>query len=291
MIKYYDHYEQAKPILKEYSRLSSLGKLNERVELLNDSIKKYPDNICIKNKIMEIYFQLYVDNPDNLEYLNIVENTAKELKQNEVYKYNAIQTLAYLYRRLNRQDEIKDDVYDLPSVYQSKEFLMPEVLKWEERIKAVQNNFTLLLDLFDNLLLSTFGREEVGKRDLVLIKEKAFIDIIFENGDYGIYNHNLQHIYYRCARDQAYVKNKDKVLEYLSKSSKYCLAYCDFRYETKTLKHTSFLVDRLTETVDDYAFSNEYTLKDIFKDQLEDELFDFVREEEKFKEIMNELNK
>lgn len=80
-----------------------------------------------------------------------------------------------------------------------------------ERIKAVQENFTLLIELFDQLLLSTFGREEVGKRDIVLLKEKALIDAVFENGDYGIYNHNLQNIYYRCARDQAYIKNKEKV--------------------------------------------------------------------------------
>lgn len=48
---------------------------------------------------------------------------------------------------------------------------MPEILKWGEIIKAVQEDFMHLIELFDKPLLSAF-----------------------ENKDYGIYNHNLQNI-------------------------------------------------------------------------------------------------
>ena len=290
MNKYYEHYKESKEIIKEYLRLGNLGKFEEQKELLLEGIKKYPNNICIKDKMMEIYFKLWLDNRENTEYLKTLESIALELKENEIYKYNAIATLAYLYRRLDRQDEIKEDVNNLPSIYQCREILMPEVLKWGERIKAVQENFTLLIELFDRLLLSTFGREEVGKRDIILLKEKTLIDAVFENGDYGIYNHNLQNIYYRCARDQAYVQNKEKVLEYLNECIKYTYAYDELRFKTKIEKHTSFLVDRLTTNIEEYNFSSHVSLTDFMKEELNDELFDFIRKDAEFIEIVEELS-
>ena len=291
MNKYYEHHKESKEIIEEYFRLGNLGKFEEQKKLLLEGLKKYPNNICIKDKMMEIYFKLYLDNRDNKEYLETLESIALELKENEVYKYNAIAILAYLYRRLDRQDEIIEDVRNLPSIYQCRNILMPEVLKWGERIKAVQENFTLLIELFDQQLLSTFGREEVGKRDIILLKEKTMIDAVFENGDYGIYNHNLQNIYYRCARDQAYIQNKEKVLMYLKECIKYTYAYDELRFKTKNLKHTSFLVDRLTTNIEDFNFSNNQTLTDFMKEELNDELFDFVREDEEFKQIVEQLNK
>ncbi len=287
---YNDYYIEAKEVLQEYLILGRLGKVKERELLLLEGIKKYPNNICIKDKMMEIYFKLYLDNRENKEYLQKVESLALELKENEIYKFNAIQILVYLYRILDRQDEIKEEVNNLPSIYQCKEILMPDVLKWEARIKTVQDNFTVLLELFDKLLLSTYGREEVGKRDVILLKEKAIIDTIFENGDYGIYNHNIQNIYYRCARDQAHIKNKEKTLIYLKECIKYTISYDDLRFKNKIQKHTSFLVDRLTTDMQDYTFSDEQTLTEYMKEELRDELFDFIREEEDFKQIVKLLN-
>ena len=289
MNKYNDHHKESKEIIKEYLRLGNLGKFKEQEQLLIHGIKKYPNNIYIKDKMMEIYFKLFLDNPENKEYLDKVESLALELKENEIYKYNAIQTLAYLYRRLDRQDEIKEDVNNLPSLYQCKEILMPEVLKWGERIKAVQENFTLLINMFDHLLLSTYGREEVGKRDKILLKEKVIIDQVFENNDYGIFNHNLQNIYYRCARDQAYIKNKEKVLIYLKESIKYARAYDELRFVNKSQKHTSFLVDRLITDINDFTFSSELGLREYLKEELNDELFDFIRNDDEFKRIEEEL--
>lgn len=86
MNKYKEHHEESKEIIKEYFRLGNLGKVDEQKDLLLEGIKKYPNNICIKDKMMEIYFMLYLDNRDNLEYLEILESIALELKENEIYK-------------------------------------------------------------------------------------------------------------------------------------------------------------------------------------------------------------
>ena len=127
--------------------------------------------------------------------------------------------------------------------------------------------------------------------DIILLKEKALIDIIFENSDYGVINHHLQNIYYRCARDQAYIKNKEKTIEYLKESIKYAKSYDDLRYNSKKLKHTSFLVDRLEDNLEDGIFTMENSLTEFMGNALNDKLFDFIKEEIEFKNIKEQLNK
>ena len=240
---------------------------------------------------MKFCFSLYEKDTNNEYYEKLVEKLALELKENDIYKYDAIETLVHLYRIQGKQDEIYDEVNKLPSIWQSKDLLMPEVLKWEARIKSVEKNFLQIINLFDHLLLSTYGRAEVGYRDIILLKEKALIDIIFENGDYGVINHHLQNIYYRCARDQAYIKNKEKTIEYLMESIKYAKAYDNLRYKTKKLKHTSFLVDRLEDNLEEGIFSIEQSLTEFMSDALNDKLFDFIKEEIDFKNLKEELNR
>ncbi len=291
MTKYEKDLMDAKEILEKEEKLGRMGKLCEVKELLENSLKQLPDNMCIKYRLMRVYESLSYKEDEEF-YLNKLEKLALELKETEKYKYKAIASLAQLYYRLNRQDEIIEDIKKLPSVYECKTWLMPYALRNEERIKGVQQNFTLLIDLFLNMLYSTYGREMVGKRDKILLKAVDFINIIFENGDYGImYNHDLQNVYYRCARDQAYVKNNEKVIYYLKESIKYARIYDDLRFNKKTTKHTSFLVDRLEDSFEEYTYMGDETLITFMKNELEDKLFAFMRETPEFKQLLEELNK
>ena len=282
---------EIKDYLKKDVELARLGKTKERELVLLEGLKKYPNEIQLKKILLEVYFALYIRDTTNDYYKDLVEQTALELKNNENTKFFAIEILAYLYRRLDRVEEIKDDVLSLPTIWQSKTLLRPEVLKWEERIKAVQENFIVVINLFDHLLLSTYGREEVGKRDEILLKEKVIIDAIFENKDYGMLNHQLYNIYYRCARDQAYIKNKDKVIIYLNEMIKYAKEYDEIRFNNKIVNHTSFLVDRLVDSACDYIYSDEQALLKNMQEELQDKLFYFIREDEDIKQIFERLNK
>ena len=58
------------------------------------------------------------------------------------------------------------------------------------------------------------------------------------------------------------------------------------------IKNTSFLVDRLEDDSSKWAFSND--IKEyykVFSDDLLIEVFDFIREDEEFKLIIEQLNK
>ena len=167
MNKYEQDMKMAKPIFESLEPLELQGKIIDEITLLEEALIKHPDNICLKNRLMTLYQCASYNGVDDELYTNKAVELAIELKETEQYKYSAIQTLAYLYRRLDKQDEIIDDIRKLPSVYESKTWLLPFALKGEARIRAVQANFKLLVDLFNTLLMSTVGREEGGKRDKV----------------------------------------------------------------------------------------------------------------------------
>lgn len=59
------------------------------------------------------------------------------------------------------------------------------------------------------------------------------------------------------------------------------------RYNDKiVLKHTSFLVDRLEDDPNYWSFSDEFDYDIEYKAKLEDEIFDFIRNEEEFKALI-----
>ena len=74
-------------------------------------------------------------------------------------------------------------------------------------------------------------------------------------------------------------------------SIKYAKAYDNLRYKTKKLKHTSFLVDRLEDNLEEGIFSIEQSLTEFMSDALNDKLFDFIKEEIDFKNLKEELNR
>ena len=295
MNKYEQDMKTAKPIFESLEPLELQGKIIDEITLLEEALIKHPDNICLKNRLMTLYQCASYNGVDDELYMNKAVELAIELKETEQYKYSAIQTLAYLYRRLDKQDEIIDDIRKLPSVYESKTWLLPFALKGEERIRAVQANFKLLVDLFNTLLMSTVGREEVGKRDKIYLKVVEFINIVFEDHDYGIiYAHDIQNIYFRCAQDQAQIYNKEKTIYYLKESLKYAKIYDDLRFNKKDTKNTSFLIDRLNDSYKDYSFMSEETLCELLFEQVTDResgfMFDFIKDAPEFILFLKDTN-
>ena len=58
------------------------------------------------------------------------------------------------------------------------------------------------------------------------------------------------------------------------------------------IKNTIFLVDRLEDDPSKWAFSNDIKeYYEVFSDDLSIKIFDFIREDEEFKLIIQQLNK
>ena len=94
-----------------------------------------------------------------------------------------------------------------------------------------------VINLFYLKLITTYGRAEVGKRDIELLKYNQFLDIVYENGDYGFNHTRLSDIYMKCAKDQAMIKNKEKTLDYIKKSYFHIREFVTMYINKKVLKN------------------------------------------------------
>ena len=56
--------------------------------------------------------------------------------------------------------------------------------------------------------------------------------------------------------------------------------------DKEVIKHTSFLVDRLEDDSSKWSFSSEFNYYNEFKNDLEIDIFDFIRDDEEFKELI-----
>ena len=95
----------------------------------------------------------------------------------------------------------------------------------------------------------------------------------------------------KCAKDQAMIKNKEKTLDYIKKSYFHVREFVAMYINKKVLKNTSFLVDRLEDDPAKWAFNSD--IKEYYKNFLNDlsiEIFDFVREDNELKQIVEQLN-
>lgn len=282
--------KEIKKIIENDLMLSNKGKTKERESLLVDALKKYPNSWQLKNSLMNVYFTCSIGF-DKEEYviktIKLAEDILEKCVEDEI-RYSAMFTLIHIYLSKRELDKAKQFVNRLPVMYVTKDWFWPDVVKGEERIKATQNIFEQLVDMFYLKLVTTFGRAEVGKRDIPLLKYKELLDIVYENGDYGFYYIRLHDIYWWCATDQAQIKDKNKTIEYLSKA-KECLNNWLHIYKNKEgIKHTSFLVDRLIDDPTKWTFShNPINHKNDFINNLKLEIFDFIREDEEFNNILN----
>lgn len=269
------------------------GKTKEREELLQNALKKYPNHWDLKDRLLCVYFTIAM-NEATEEYAqktiklahNILEKCVDDAK-----RYSAMQTLVLMYRARKELDKAKEIVEKLPKMIISRDWLWPDVVTGEERIKAVQHNFDSLVELFHSRLITTYGREEVGKRDVQLLKYKGVLDIVFEDGDYGFNHKRLSDIYMMCAKDQACIKNKEKTIDYLNQAVEHLVIWLNMYRSKIVLRHTSFLVDRLEDDPSTWLFSDDSNNSKRMIKELEINIFDFIRENEQFKQIIEQLKK
>ena len=280
----------------KYNKNCNIGKVEDNEKLLLEGLSKYPNSWILKSSLLSTYFT-YVcryerDDPKYQKYIDKTIKLGNEILNKCVLdnkRYFAMQILVYIYRRTNELEKAKEIVKKLPCFYATKDWLYPEVVTGIERIKAVERNIDSLVELFYSALTSTYGRREVGLRAKELLKFKTFLDLVYEDGDYGFYHIRLFELYFMCASDMAQTKNKEETLKYINLAINHGEIFDKIKEVGKVIKHTSFLVDRLETNPNGWSFSGDCITLKRAVDYLEENKYDFLRDDEEFKEIINNL--
>ena len=280
-------------ICDEADKYSNRGYLGKAREILEDGLRKYPDNCDI------IYNLMYVsswqkDVTGDRKYLEeAIKWGEKILEQSTVdhQRHSAIQVLCFSYRDVGRLDEAVKMAESMPYMAVSQEMLLSSIYSGDKGYASKQSNAVTLLQFLSNSLFSMQTKLDSGEmaytpEENAALRDKriALLNLFFENGDFGFYHTHLCDTH----RDQAfyYAKSSDdeKALKHLQSAAEHAIKFITSINEERTS-----LVFRGMERGSWATGDSDNEAKNLL-DKMANRVFDKIRTTEEFIKIQKQLS-
>jgi len=280
--------------IKEYEekslRLCSVGDRKGDLELMREAYKEFPNDWVILFRLM--WSLCYIEQEKNApEIIKISEKILAECTINR-YRYEAMQTLCYIYSQILHNDEKAHEYAKmLPNYHFTYNETAMMTLKGEEAVSHYQNNIEMLVNiLIGNIDYYRCKLEDKNMQEHALHIILKLCDLIYEDGDYYFESWRIAKFYDMLARLAADKNDKAETLEYLSNAVKYAIKYDNLR---DVEPHTSFLVNRLSFKRHELTYKNQNMSNESFKmlEALNDKVYDFCRGDERFIKLTEDLKK
>lgn len=282
--------EELKEIFEQDDIFANQGKVKERENLLLESLKKYPNNWDLKSRLLSVYHVQTANDEETDEYY---QQKAIELGHNildkcniDEYRYSAIQILFFVYDWTHQTDKAKQIIEKLPDSFVTKDSLMLQLFKGNERNVKCAEYITTLLELF-HFTISTM---RLSVEDTIKAKEKEIevLNVIFDNDDLYWYNTLVSDAYEEIAKMYAKLNNKEQMIKNLGKAFEYGKKKDEIQQEGKVLTHTSVLVKGYECDSSKWIASNEFTHVEIIKERIKECVaFNKFSGDEDFNKLIN----
>lgn len=278
----------------ESRQLNNKGDMKKNLELWEKAYKEFPNDFGVMVKLM---YAICLDSSnyedpmpeEKLRRITELGETVLSKSTDKDYRESVIQMLCYSYR--GNDDKKALQYADMGgNFYVNQSNLRCHVLSGEEGVKASQE---YLSNLIREAALTAYG---IPQKTKLSYEEKAeaytfAIDIIkrlYSDGNYGFDNYHLANNYYRLAHVHAEYQNADKTIEMLRECCKHSLEFD--RIKDLDFDYTAPMANRLQQKKGDVLSTNTCNTAYIHMKLLEEKkVFDFIRDDERFQEILSEL--
>ena len=265
--------EKIKLYLEESSHLAALGKTYERFALIQKAYEEFPNDW----RIIEAYiWQLNYDP-------NCTDPWGNEVHKDELYRlcervldecnidsvrYSALSVLGGLYVLDGDMEKAKETAARFPSYWRTK---------GEELAGCVSDDNTAWLaqereNLWEVAMLLQVKMRNIALHDETLDAQKKItylkkavelIDLVFADGDYGFFHHELSDLYLWIANRYVMIDDFDNAFSYYELGFRHARAYDTL---PKQIKYTSVFVK---DVVFDMANIDSNTEANMVANQLE----------------------
>ena len=280
----------------ESRQLNNKGDMKKNLELWENAYKEFPNDFGVMVKLMGA---IMCDSSnrsepmpaETLSRITELGETVLSKSTDKDYRESVIQILCYSYIGIDDKKALQyADMGGNFNVNQSG--LRCHVLSGEEGVKASQE---YLSNLIREAAMTAYGiprKTNLSYEETVEAYTFA-IDIIkrlYSDGNYGFDNYTLANNYYRLAHVYSEVRNADKTIEMLRECCKHSLEFD--RIYNLDFNYTALMVNRLQQEKGDVLSTNTCNTAYIHMKLLEEKkVFDFIRDDNRFQEILSELRK
>ncbi len=290
--------EAIEVIRSEASKFSSKGKGPEAEKLLKEGLKKYPGSYEIMMDLMYIaYSQTKLEQCEEAvqkEYFELAiyyaERIINDCKEDSI-RSCAKQIRCMAYADVGEYDKAKAIADTMDSIACCQETMRRISSKGTARyIRGQEEIFQLIQSLgvlmvCQNVELDD-GTYPYSSEERALLREKhiAFLQLMFEEGDYGFFYDQMTRSYMYQAWHYAWKKEEEKTLQNLSLARDCALAFMKLDIKAE---YTSLLLRG--QEYGDFLNAADVNDADEVLEIMEKEDFDFLRENACFQEIQYSL--
>lgn len=278
-------------IIEKNNELISQRYLDDSLNLMTESLKKYPNDERLLNALTKCYWarmQMTLGKEELFDYRQqlkklIIENAEKtlEVARNPEIIESATIYLIHTYPRLGEEGRLKalEIVNTLPGIDFSKELRLTNVLSGNDRKRRLQENVLLLLQEINHNFsyrLANYS-DDIHQKIALFKKNIELIKLIIEDNLYW-FNIPCSNFAFVIAEYYAELKDKENTLKYLNESADYACALCsspdDGEYDSYWLQGVKYTISRIKNYEGNYkVFDNP--------------VFDFIRDTNEFNEVKN----
>ncbi len=291
--------QQIEKIIAEAEKLSFRGYLCEAREILENGLKKYPDDYRILRSMMLNSFNQFCIETDEAkkkiyskETINLGEKILDGCTTDQI-RMNAVQILCLTYPECGMRDKARELAVAMPFIYQSRECLLSIIETGEEKRKALMaEGFNLIQQLERNIVtISTHdnnGEMLYSCKERIALMDKviAMIKLFFENGDYGYFNSSLQTAHILQSQNFSEISDSEKTLYHLSEAVEYTIGFLEF-FNSTDFVHTSLML-RGNEG-GSFGTNSSDNFAQLTLNELKNKRYDFLRSESQFAKIEEKL--
>ena len=200
--------------------------------------------------------------------------------------YSAIFRLCSAYKDLGEVEKAKETANKLPPIYFCKDEALLFILEGAELKTHSQEFLLLLLQSFNNMIIRSDNCGCYDNKQIIQIYQKAIqvYKLLFENGDYGLQHMSLYYWYLGIATCYSKMKDADAVIENLNAAAEHAIALDLTEYD---VPYTSLLFNALKIKM--YGKTSMNSASQNVLKKMENEYFNFCRDDERFVEIRNRL--
>ncbi len=285
----YKKKQDIKQILDENNNYKHTGEMERSIDLLKTSLNKYPNNFEIMNELMNSLFLYYCAKDGERKHLlneiiELGEKIYNKCNDKEI-KESAIQTLVYVYPKVNEIDKAKKLIDNQPPIYMSKECLLDNVLEGEELDKLLKHNIIKITEWFHSIIINMSCDKEPHIKIELKNKYLKLMDLIFEGKNMGFYHERMYKSYLYNARNYAKINMVDEAINSLLECVNHAI-----KLEASTItKYESLLLEGIINDTSLIHTNSTITNKEFISSYINKNEMSLVRQNGKFQEVEKKL--
>lgn len=287
--------EQINALVEESHRWGDRGYLRKQQEILEDGLKRFPDNWHIMHQLMHSLHLNWTNNHDDTESLDKAiwyGERILEKATDDPARQGAVQILSYAYNEKGEKDRAEKLAWTAGDLFSCRDSLLVSILEGERGMDHNRWFVKCMLDMITLYMPKNYTLDSGEKRftedELVQVYEKivGMYEIMFEDGDYGFYHDRLRKNHTRLAEYYAAHNDAENTLAQLKQAAYHAVKFVEFA-ENPDYTQTSLLFRGQNA----YGFSATRTANTAADSlgALENTCFDFIRETPEFEKIRRTL--